>query len=167
MPRRAALYAWVFERRCAAMTASTVLPPHDPDALADVRPASAPHPCPALVGPDGTAIPLPTEVYEALRGIVQALRCGNAVTIAVHGTELTTGEAAGLLGVSRPTLVKLLDSGKIPYTQPAGLHRRVQVADVMDYRNHRNQARSEGLAAMVEISEEFGLYDEDMPAPRR
>lgn len=148
------------------MTAATVLPPRDPAALEAVQPASATRPQPALIGPDGTATPLPAEVYEALWGVVQALRRGSAVTIAVHGTELTTQQAADMLGISRPTLVKLLDSGEIPYTQP-GRHRRVQVADVMAYRRHRSETRSRGLAAMVEISEELGLYDEDMPGPRR
>ena len=148
------------------MTAATVLPPRDPAALEAVPPASATRPQPALIGPDGTATPLPTEVYEALWGVVQALRRGSAVTIAVHGTELTTQQAADMLGVSRPTLVKLLDRGEIPYTQP-GRHRRVQVADVMAYRRHRSETRSRGLAAMVEISEELGLYDEDRPSPRR
>jgi excisionase family DNA binding protein len=148
------------------MTPATVLPPRDPAALDALQPAAGGNPQPALIGPDGVATHLPPEVYKALSGVVQALRRGNAVTIAVHGTELTTQQAADMLGVSRPTLVKLLDSGQIPFTQP-GRHRRVQVADVMAYRRHRSETRSEGLAAMVEISEVLGLYDEDLPAPRR
>jgi excisionase family DNA binding protein len=148
------------------MTAATVLPPHDPAAFEALQPASEGGPQPALVGPDGVATHLPPQVYQALLDVVQALRSGSAVTIAVHGTELTTQQAADILGVSRPTLVKLLDSRQIPFTQP-GRHRRVQVADVMAYRRHRSATRREGLDAMVEISEELGLYDEDMPPPRR
>lgn len=148
------------------MTATTIMPPRDPAALESLPQASTAGPVPALVGPDGAATPLPTEVYDALSRTVQALRSGRAVTIAVHGTELTTQEAADMLGVSRPTLVKLLDAGRIPYTQP-GRHRRVQLADVIAYRRRRSDERGEGLAAVVEFSEELGLYDEEMPPPRR
>jgi excisionase family DNA binding protein len=147
------------------VSAETVLPPDDPGSLASRR-GAIPEQGARLVGPDGTTTDLPAEVFEALRGVVQALQHGQAVTIAAHGTELTTGQAAEMLGVSRPTLVKLLDTGQVPCTQP-GRHRRVQVADVLAYRQRRSEERASGLAAMVAISEDLGLYDEQMPMTRR
>src|SRR6266511_2068470 len=75
-----------------------------------------------LVGPDGARMQLPTAVYQVLQLVVLAMARGQAVTIAPHNQRLTTQEAADILGVSRPTLVKMLDDGLIPYAQP-GRHR--------------------------------------------
>jgi excisionase family DNA binding protein len=93
----------------------------------------------ALVGPDGTHVELPAEVFEVLREVVQAMSCGLAVTVAPHHTVLTTSEAAQLLGVSRPTLVRLLEAGEIPYEQPVR-HRRVRLADVLAYQARTSHA---------------------------
>ena len=71
-----------------------------------------------------------------------------------------------MLGVSRPTLIRLLDSGKIPSSRP-NKHRRIRLEDVEVYRAMRRSDRLKGLAAMVEISEDMGLYDEDLPPIRR
>jgi hypothetical protein len=60
----------------------------------------------ALVGPDGARLELPAEVFEVLRDVVEALSRGLAITVAPHETVLSTSEAAGILGVSRPTLVR-------------------------------------------------------------
>ncbi|WP_244188217.1 helix-turn-helix domain-containing protein [Streptomyces regalis] len=89
-----------------------------------------------LQGPDGAIKTLPPEVYEALLAVVRALSEGKAVTVAPMHTTLTTQEAAEVLGISRPTFVKLLDEGEIPYTRP-GRHRRVLLTDVLEYRERR------------------------------
>ncbi|MGH3562772.1 MAG: helix-turn-helix domain-containing protein [Mycobacterium sp.] len=87
---------------------------------------------------------LPAELADVLVRAVQALAEGQAVTISPHRTTLTTQEAAEILGVSRPTLVKLLKEDKIPFTQP-GRHRRVQLADVLAFQEHQARARAEAL----------------------
>ena len=58
----------------------------------------------------------------------------------------------------RPTFVKLLDSGEIGYEQP-GRHRRVLLADVLEYRHSRSSQRRKALDRMVEVAEEGGMYD--------
>ena len=90
---------------------------------------------------------------------------GQAVTIAPVRMLLTTQEAANLLGISRPSLVKLLEAGEIPY-QRSGRHRRVQLVDVLDYRSRRSAQRRESLDRMVEIAQESGMY-ELAAAPQR
>jgi excisionase family DNA binding protein len=136
----------------------TVLPPAEPlDELLELlrrmgsgRPAE-------LVGPDGTRLPLPTPVYEVLSEVVQAMARGQAVTIAPHNQRLTTQEAADLLGISRPTLVKMLDDGRIPFEQP-GRHRRVLLRDVLAFQDNRRAEREAALNELIEASEEADGY---------
>jgi excisionase family DNA binding protein len=80
---------------------------------------------------------------QPLRQVVAAMRAalaaGQAVTVSFHRDTLTTQEAADVLGVSRPTLVRLLEDGEIPYEQP-GRHRRVQLQDVLDFQERRRHS---------------------------
>src|SRR5262245_21832788 len=92
----------------------TVLPPDERAALVRVARALAAFEAPAqarLIGPDRSEIEVPDELYHLLRDVVDALSQGLAITIAPHNTMLTTQEAADLLNVSRPTLVRLLEDG--------------------------------------------------------
>ncbi|WP_430478729.1 excisionase family DNA-binding protein [Streptomyces sp. P11-1] len=89
--------------------------------------------------------------------VVRALAVGKAVTVAPVNTTLTTQEAADLLGVSRPTFVKILDEGGLSYTRP-GRHRRVLLADVLDYKEARRSQRRQGLDELTRLTEESGLY---------
>jgi excisionase family DNA binding protein len=70
---------------------------------------------------------------------------------------LSTQEAADELGVSRPTLVKLLESGEITFTKP-GRHRRVQLKDLRDYQQRVRQRRREQLDAMEREAAEDNAY---------
>ncbi len=119
---------------------------------------------PTLVGPDGEQIPLPPEVYEVLRHVVRVMAQGKAVTVAPHNLLLTTQEAADLLGISRPTIVNLLERGDIPFTRP-NRHRRVQLIDVLDYQQRASTQRRATLRTMTEISEDLGLYEDESDPP--
>lgn len=146
-----------------AMTERTLLPPEHPEGLSGVlallallAPQTAGHA--TLTGPDGTQLELPGEVFEVLREVISALSQGLAITIAPHQTVLTTSEAAQLLGVSRPTLVRLLESGEMPFDKP-GRHRRVRLADLLAYQQRSRRGRAALLDQMVAASEDAGLYD--------
>jgi|SRR5882724_1721271 len=143
-----------------AITDRTVLPPEHPEGLSGVLALLTPQrgDRATLTGPDGTQLELPGEVFEILRDVVAALSQGLAITIAPHQTVLSTSEAAGLLGVSRPTLVRLLESGEIPFDQP-GRHRRVRLADLLAYQQRASRRRAALLDQMVADSEDAGLYD--------
>lgn len=78
---------------------------------------------------------------------------------------LTTQEAADLLGISRPTMVKLLDDGKLPFEQP-GRHRRIRLDDLLTYRDERRRERGKALDELVRQTDELGLYDEEAPEAR-
>ncbi|MGN9844811.1 excisionase family DNA-binding protein [Nonomuraea sp. H19] len=118
-----------------------------------------------LIGAAGERITLPDEVFEVLRLVVLAMAAGQAVTIAPHHQTLTTQEAADLLGVSRPTVVRMLERGEIPFEQP-GRHRRILLRDVLAYQERRRHQRRASLDRMVEVSEEVDLY-EVTAEPRR
>lgn len=94
-----------------------------------------------LVAADGTPVEVPSEVGEGLRELVSGLARGCSVTVATHGGTLTTGEAASMLGISRPTLVRLLEQGAIPYEQPCR-HRRVLLRDVLAYQQSVRRANT-------------------------
>lgn len=147
-----------------AMMDRPILPPTDPAGQRDLAEladlvANAGGQA-TLIGPDGHRVHLPVAVYEVLAHVVVAMRAGRAITIAPLAQRLTTQEAADLLGISRPTLVKLLESGAIPYEQPAR-HRRVLLADLLDYQAHRHVEQGRELDELVRETEELGLYDDE------
>jgi excisionase family DNA binding protein len=137
----------------------TVLPPAEPlDDLVAMLSRLDAEPTTTLSGPNGEHLVLPPEVFEVLRGVVEALASGQAVTVAPVHQRLTTQEAADLLGVSRPTLVKLLEAGEIPFEQP-GRHRRVRLVDVLAYRERASRERRAALDRMVDIADEADMYE--------
>jgi excisionase family DNA binding protein len=152
----------------SALRERTVLPPDDPSGLTRFAQGLAGVEAPSrarLVGPDGTEIEVPEELYGVLRDVVDTLSEGLAITIAPHNTMLTTQEAADLLNISRPTLVRLLTDGEIPYTM-RGRHRRVLLRDVLHYRERTRRERRRTLDEMATAGEEAGLY-EATATPRR
>ncbi len=112
-----------------------------------------------LLGPDGDRVPIPAEVYQVLRQVVEFMRQGKATLVAPQGLLLTTQEAADFLGVSRTTLVKLLEDGSIPFDRP-NRHRRVRLEDVADFQRRHRAGRRVALNRLSEGAEELGLGQE-------
>ncbi|RLP78113.1 DNA-binding protein [Mycetocola tolaasinivorans] len=99
---------------------------------------------------------LPREIYQALLQVVDTVHRGLAVTISPVTTMLSTQQAADLLGLSRPTVIKLLDEGKIPFERVSS-HRRIALPHVLEYRNQR---RKQQYALLEELSTDI---DSDLP----
>lgn len=114
--------------------------------------------CVTLTAPNGEPMTMPVEAQRLLAAVVHELVLGNAVTIAPVHTELTTQEAADLLNVSRPFLVKLLESGTIPFHR-VGTHRRIRRPDMLAYMRTRSESRRAALAAMAREAQELDLYE--------
>jgi excisionase family DNA binding protein len=106
-----------------------------------------------LVSPDGIEVEIPASAFAALQAVVRDMARGLTITLIPHDKELTTKEAAEILNVSRPFLVKLLDRGEIPYHR-VGTHRRLNVEDVLAYREVRAARRREKLRELTELSEQ-------------
>ncbi|MCS4275229.1 excisionase family DNA binding protein [Mycetocola sp. BIGb0189] len=101
-------------------------------------------------------VELPAEIYHVLVQVVDAMRRGLSVTVSPRGKTLTTQQTADLLGVSRPTVIKLLDEGRIPFER-VGTHRRVTLTNVLEYRKRR---REEQYATLARLSTDV---DDDAP----
>ena len=80
------------------------------------------------------ASPLPDAAFRLLVEILNQMARGHVVTVSAIEAELTTQQAAELLGVSRPHLVKLLEQGVLPFRK-VGAHRRVKFSDLAAYRS--------------------------------
>lgn len=104
-------------------------------------------------------VELPPELYRVLRQVVDALDQGLAVTVAPLTQALTTQQAADLLGVSRPTVIKLLNEQKIRFER-IGSRRRIMLRDLLAYRQQRRAEQYAALeATAADIDREEDLAD--------
>lgn len=112
-----------------------------------------------LVGKGGEpAIPLPDAIYSLLLEIMSLMEQGKAISIVPFTQEISTQQAAEILKVSRPYLVKLLESGKIQFHK-TGTHRRILLRDLMEYKQQRDGDRHAAIVNMAKEAQEAGLYD--------
>jgi excisionase family DNA binding protein len=99
-------------------------------------------------------VDLPASLGFLLLDLLTHVARGQMVTLVPYGAELTTQEAADVLNVSRPFLIKLLQEGEIPFHK-VGSHRRVSMTDIMKYKDQRDQRRSDALDRLQRLGEEF------------
>jgi len=112
-----------------------------------------------LAGPgEGDQVELPESVYRAVLQVVEALAAGKAVTVAPQNLLLTTQQAADLLGVSRPTVIKLIDDGELPAETPGTRRRMIKLDDVLACKARRREAQ---YNALMELAVEDYDADED------
>ncbi|HPQ25075.1 MAG TPA: helix-turn-helix domain-containing protein [Gammaproteobacteria bacterium] len=110
----------------------------------------------AQVRLDGYDLILPRQALALLRDLLAEMAQGNAVTVVPTHAELTTQEAANILNVSRPHLVKLLEDGVIQFTK-TGTHRRVRYQDLMAYKEQRDHESQEALDELADIAQENNM----------
>lgn len=106
-------------------------------------------------GPEGN-VTIPASAAQLLVRILDEMAQGNAVTLIPVHAELTTQEAADLLRISRPSLIQILDEGKIDYRR-VGTHRRVRFDAVMRYRRELDEARRAALRELAAYDQELGI----------
>lgn len=142
----------------SAVREQTVLPSQDVESLEAAQAVLAGDEAVTLTAASGQSVRLPGELRGLLATVVTAMRRGQAVTLAPLSQRLTTQEAADLLGVSRPTLIKLLESGKMPFETPSR-HRRIRLSDLLAYQAVRRDEQRAVLRDLTQDAQELGLYD--------
>ncbi len=101
-------------------------------------------------------ITLPASAVRLLVRILSEMAEGNAVTLIPIHAELTTQQAAQLLGVSRPFLIKLLEGGELKYRK-VGTHRRIMFSDLLEYRRKDDAERAKVLGELAAQAQELNL----------
>lgn len=103
-------------------------------------------------------IEIPAAATAVLRDVLKFMAQGHGLTLFPRLAEVTTMEAADILNVSRPYVIKLLEQGAMSYRM-VGRHRRIRLKDLIDYKSRIDQEREAILDQMVAEAEELGLYD--------
>ncbi len=99
---------------------------------------------------------LPAAAVRLMLDMLGQMAAGHAVTVVPVHAELTTQQAAEVLGVSRPFLVGLLEQGKLPFRK-VGTHRRVNYGEVLAYKRREHEARRQALDELACQGQEFGM----------
>ncbi|MEV6908461.1 helix-turn-helix domain-containing protein [Amycolatopsis sp. NPDC051071] len=101
----------------------------------------------ADTGGGDETIPVPVELSQIITQVVQAVALGQTVTVSSMPEELSTTAAAKLLGISRPTLMRMVNAGDIP-ARKVGSHTRLRTVDVLEEQRARRQRQ---IAAFDEL----------------
>jgi excisionase family DNA binding protein len=101
-------------------------------------------------------VEIPAPAADLLLRLLNQLAQGHAVTIVPVRAELTTQQAAEILGVSRPFVVKEIEERRLP-ARKVGTRRRVMLGDLMTYKQRSDASRQRALADLAALDEELGL----------
>jgi excisionase family DNA binding protein len=99
---------------------------------------------------------LPAAAVKLLIELLAQMAEGNAVTLMPIHAELTTQQAADILGVSRPHIVKLLERGKLPFRK-VGTHRRILYEDLRRYKKSVDKQRLSVLEELTAQAQDLGM----------
>ena len=103
-------------------------------------------------------VELTEQLHEILERVVHALSHGQSISILTRDQEISTQQAAEILGLSRPTVVRLIEDGELHAHVPGAVRRKLRLADVLGYREELRARRNRFI---TESSAEFDHVDDD------
>jgi len=106
----------------------------------------------------GDSILVPQKVTEVFRTVINIMAQGKGISLIPVAEEVTTTQAAEILNISRPYLMKLINNSQISHHQ-VGTHTRILLKDLLEYKQSRDTNRKQGLQKLTDLSQELGLYD--------
>ncbi|WP_229204213.1 excisionase family DNA-binding protein [Dyadobacter alkalitolerans] len=104
----------------------------------------------------GELFTIPKKALEFLAHILSIMAEGKAISLIPSESEVSTQQAADMLNVSRPHIVKLLEQGVMPFKK-AGSHRRILLEDLMKYADQLDKTRKQNLKFLAEQAQELNL----------
>lgn len=99
---------------------------------------------------------LPAGAVVLLMEILEAMAAGRGVTLIPENAELTSVQAADVLNVSRPYLIKLLEENVLPHRK-VGKHRRIRMEDLMTYKAKIDRDREAVLDQLAKEAQDLGM----------
>jgi excisionase family DNA binding protein len=99
---------------------------------------------------------LPVKIFALLDHILSLMADGKAFSLVPEDSELTTQQAADMLNVSRPFLVKLLEAGELPYKK-VGSHRRILMEDLLSYISISEANREKALTELARQAQDLKM----------
>ncbi|MCH5643312.1 helix-turn-helix domain-containing protein [Gordonia sp. ABSL49_1] len=110
-----------------------------------------------VTGPDHEFVAVPSAIAGVIRDVVAAIASGTRISVAALPEELTTTVAAEQLGVSRPTLMKMINRGDIA-AHRVGSHHRVLTEDVVEYKRKRIERQRRAIDELRVIDAELDKF---------
>lgn len=113
---------------------------------------------PIEIGVEGETdhVKIPASAFKFLSNILDLMAQGKAISIIPSDTEVTTQQAADMLNVSRPHVVKLIEQGEIPHHK-VGTHRRIKLQDLEAYRGKMEKEREDALTELARQAQELDM----------
>ncbi len=105
-------------------------------------------------GAKSADVELPPAISRLVLDLLQFIGKGEGVTLVPFGADISTQQAADMLEVSRPFLVKLIENKEIPHHK-VGTHRRLRAEDVLAYKQRRDRARNAARTRLARLGQEI------------
>lgn len=101
-------------------------------------------------------INIPLKALKLLSSIIENMAQGKSIALMPTDAEITTQQAADILNVSRPHVIKLLEKGEIPFKK-VGSHRRILLQDILEYESKFKSDRRKKLDYLAKEAQKLNL----------
>jgi excisionase family DNA binding protein len=108
------------------------------------------------ISKDSSPISIPSDAVLYLEQILELMANGQQVEIVFGSKSFTTQQAADYMNVSRPFVVKLMETGILPFTK-VGKHRRINFNDLQTYHTAQQKKARKALEKLAQQAQELDM----------